>query len=70
MGTPHTEKGSGEGIFLFGAGGHAKSVIGVLEREQRWNLVGLLDDDPKSDSVDFFSIYILSGQQVLGICRS
>ncbi|MGI9646907.1 MAG: acetyltransferase [Acidimicrobiia bacterium] len=40
-----------ERIILIGAGGHAKSVIGVLEREDRWDLVGLLDDDPRTDSV-------------------
>ena len=51
METPHTETGSRERIFLFGAGGHAKAVIGVLERQQRWNLVGLLDDDPSKDPV-------------------
>ena len=40
-----------EAIVMYGAGGHAKSVIAVLERGNKWDLVGLLDDDPSIDSV-------------------
>lgn len=40
-----------EPIVLYGAGGHAKSVIGVLERQDKWEIVGLLDDNPATDSV-------------------
>ena len=33
-----------ESIILFGAGGHAKSVIAVMHAEAKWKLAGLLDD--------------------------
>ena len=40
-----------DSIVLYGAGGHAKSVIGVLEAEAVWELAGLLDDDAPSKAV-------------------
>ncbi len=40
-----------EPIVLYGAGGHAKSVIAVVERQSKWEVVGLLDDNPATDSV-------------------
>ena len=46
--TPRDQK---QPIVLYGAGGHAKSVISVLERESKWEVVGLLDDNPATDSV-------------------
>ncbi len=36
---------------MCGAGGFAKPVIGILERQDRWDLVGLLDDNPTTASV-------------------
>ncbi len=36
---------------MYGAGGFAKPVIGILERQDRWDLVGLLDDNSTTDSV-------------------
>lgn len=33
-------------ILLFGAGGHAKSVIAVARAEGRWHPVGLIEDAP------------------------
>jgi sugar O-acyltransferase (sialic acid O-acetyltransferase NeuD family) len=33
-----------ESLIIFGAGGHAKTVIAVLEREGKWRLAGLLED--------------------------
>ena len=40
-----------EPIVLYGAGGHAKSVIGVLERQNKWEVVGFLDDNPATNPV-------------------
>ncbi len=33
-------------LYLYGCGGHAKSVIGVLEAQGRYVVAGILDDDP------------------------
>jgi shikimate 5-dehydrogenase len=32
------------GIVVFGAGGHAKSVLGVLHAEGRWRVACLLEE--------------------------
>ncbi len=33
------------GVIIFGAGGHAKSVISIIEAEAKWKIHGLYDDD-------------------------
>jgi sugar O-acyltransferase (sialic acid O-acetyltransferase NeuD family) len=33
-------------IFIFGASGHAKVVADCVERENRWRIAALVDDDP------------------------
>lgn len=42
-------------VILFGAGGHAKSVISVLHAQARWQLAGLLEEGHSE-----------SGKRVLG----
>lgn len=39
-------------IFIFGTGGHAKSVISIIEAEAKWNIYGMLDD-PGYQNKDF-----------------
>ncbi len=39
-------------IFIFGTGGHAKSVISIIEAEARWEIYGMLDD-PGYQNTDF-----------------
>lgn len=38
-------------IVVYGAGGHAKSVIGVIEHEAKWTVAGVLDDSVRVDTV-------------------
>ncbi|MDD2806212.1 MAG: acetyltransferase [Elusimicrobiales bacterium] len=35
-----------ESVFVFGASGHAKVIIDVLERQGEYSVFGLIDDDP------------------------
>ena len=39
-------------IFIFGTGGHAKSVISIIEAQARWEISGILDD-PGYQKKDF-----------------
>ena len=39
-------------IYIFGTGGHAKSVIGIIEAEAKWEISGILDD-PGYQNKDF-----------------
>lgn len=43
-----------QGILLFGAGGHAKVVIDIIEQQGNYEIAGLLDDDPKHRGARFF----------------
>src|SRR5882724_9968883 len=38
-------------VVLFGASGHAKVVIELLQAQGRYHIVGLIDSDPKPRSV-------------------
>ncbi len=48
---PETRTDQNEPVVLYGAGGHSKSVISVLERQNKWEVIGFLDDNPATDSV-------------------
>lgn len=54
-----------EPVFIFGAGGHAKSVIGVLVATGRHELVGVLDDDPSRCGATILSHHVLGGMERL-----
>ncbi|MCA9839458.1 MAG: acetyltransferase [Trueperaceae bacterium] len=51
-------------IVIFGSGGWAREVLGIVEMINRqsatWNILGLLDDDPKQHGS------VIAGQTVLG----
>jgi len=51
-------------VLVYGAGGHAKVVIDIIEQEARYEIDGLLDDDP---SLRGKSVY---GYTVLGSCAA
>ncbi|MCP4139323.1 MAG: acetyltransferase [Chloroflexi bacterium] len=36
-----------ENILILGAGGHAKVIVDIIELEAKYNVVGILDQDPK-----------------------
>jgi sugar O-acyltransferase (sialic acid O-acetyltransferase NeuD family) len=54
-----------EDVFLFGASGHAKVVIDILERVGRYRVVGLYDDDPALQSGVFLRYPLLGGRERL-----
>jgi len=48
-----------EKLVVFGAGGHAKVVIDILEQQGEYEVAGLLDDDPRHQGKRFFGYPVL-----------
>ena len=48
-----------EKLVVFGAGGHAKVVIDIIERQGTYEIAGLLDDDIKHKGERFFGYPVL-----------
>ena len=48
-----------EKLIVFGAGGHAKVVLDIIERQGNYAIAGLLDDDPKHQGKRFFGYPVL-----------
>ena len=48
-------------VLVYGAGGHAKVVIDILERSDDCEVVGILDDDPKLTGTTFLGYPVLGG---------
>ena len=48
-----------EKLLVFGAGGHAKVVIDILEQQGEYEIAGLLDDDPKHQGKQVFGYPVL-----------
>jgi sugar O-acyltransferase (sialic acid O-acetyltransferase NeuD family) len=48
-----------EKLIVFGAGGHAKVVIDIIERQGNYDIAGLLDDDIKRRGKVFFGYPVL-----------
>lgn len=46
-------------IFIFGASGHAKVVIDIVERADRYEIAFLVDDNPALSGVDFFGYRVI-----------
>ncbi|WP_288982535.1 acetyltransferase [uncultured Flavobacterium sp.] len=47
-------------ILIFGMGGHAKSVIRIIEAEAKWNIYGLLDDEEyERNSIDILGYQLV-----------
>jgi sugar O-acyltransferase (sialic acid O-acetyltransferase NeuD family) len=46
-------------LVVFGAGGHAKVVIDIIEQQGEYEISGLLDDDPRHLGKDFFGYPVL-----------
>lgn len=60
-----------ENIIIFGAGGHAKTVIGVLECGEKWQLSGLVvDDDNLSSGKRVLGYEILGNRSAFPILQS
>jgi len=54
-----------EKIFIYGASGHAKVVIDLLERQGRVDIAFLVDDDPALAGRDFFGYKVIGGWREL-----
>ena len=52
-------------MIVYGAGGHAKVVLDILEQEGRYQIVGLVDDDPQREGGEFFGYRILGCGEAL-----
>jgi sugar O-acyltransferase (sialic acid O-acetyltransferase NeuD family) len=52
-------------IVVYGAGGHAKVILDILEREGRYQIAGLLDDDPHLQDCEFFGYPVLGSGEAL-----
>ena len=48
-----------EKLVVFGAGGHAKVVIDIIEQQGNYEIAGLLDDDLKHQGSRFFGYPVL-----------
>lgn len=52
-------------IFVFGASGHAKVVIDVIERQGVYDIVFMVDDDPVLKGNEFYGYPVIGGKQEL-----
>ena len=52
-------------LIIYGASGHGKVIIDVVEKEDRFKIVGLLDDDSSIQGHDFCGYSILGGFELL-----
>ena len=52
-------------ILVYGAGGHAKVVIDILERTEQYEIAGIVDDDPAQRGHHFCGHPILGGLDFL-----
>jgi sugar O-acyltransferase (sialic acid O-acetyltransferase NeuD family) len=50
-----------QGVVVYGAGGHAKSVLGVVVATGHHVVVGILDDDPATAGTTVLSYRVLGG---------
>lgn len=59
-----------EKLVLFGAGGHAKVVIDIVEQQGNFEIAGLLDDDPRHQGKGLFGYPVLGTRADLPALRS
>tara|TARA_B100001123_G_C15229965_1_gene994742 strand:- start:516 stop:1130 length:615 start_codon:yes stop_codon:yes gene_type:complete len=58
-----------EKILIIGAGGHAKSVIDVVESTKKYKIIGLIDNNTKINNKKIFKYEILGSNKDLKIMR-
>lgn len=54
-----------EKIFIFGASGHAKVVIDIIERQGLYDIAFLVDDDPSLKGTEFYGYHVIGGKMEL-----
>jgi sugar O-acyltransferase (sialic acid O-acetyltransferase NeuD family) len=52
-------------LLIYGASGHAKVIIDIVEQQGVYQIVGLLDDTPERQGQEFFGYCVLGGQEIL-----
>lgn len=57
-------------LVVFGAGGHAKVVIDIIEQQGSYEITGLLDDDPKYQGQRVFGYPVLGTRADLPVLIS
>ena len=59
-----------EKLVVFGAGGHAKVVIDIIEQQGIYEIAGLLDDDPRHQGKGLFGYPVLGTRADLPALRT
>lgn len=54
-----------EKIFVFGASGHAKVVIDIIERQELHDIIFLVDDDHVLKGTEFYGYQVIGGKTEL-----
>ena len=54
-----------EQIFVFGASGHAKVVMDIIERQDLYKIAFLVDDDPALNGSDVYGYRVIGGKEAL-----
>lgn len=54
-----------QAVFIFGASGHAKSVIDVIERQELYRIVSIFDDNAARHGQPFFGYMVEGGRDSL-----
>jgi len=52
-------------VLIYGASGHGRVIIDIVEREGRYKIVGILDDDPAIQGRALYGYPILGGIELL-----
>jgi len=63
-------KSSRKKIFVFGASGHAKVVIDIIEHQGLYDIAFLVDDDLALKDTDFYDYRVIGGKLELLECRA
>jgi len=54
-----------DGLFIYGASGHAKVIIDAVIKEGKHRIVGIIDDDPRLWKDEFCGYPVIGGENVL-----
>lgn len=56
-------------LLIYGASGHAKVVIDIIEQQGLYEIIGLIDDAQECHGQEFFGYRVLGGQEILAQYR-
>ena len=62
---PEQMENHNQEIFVFGASGHAKVVIDIIEKQQKFRIGGIVDDDPDKQGKIFHGYEVLGSREKL-----